>query len=62
MFRPSRTLQEGGSRSSRNVGAGCDGRVGVAGRARSMRTAKSCGPDTPTLVSSLRDDHAGDGG
>jgi hypothetical protein len=28
-----------------------------------LRTAKSCGPDTPTLVSSLRgDDLAGDGG
>jgi hypothetical protein len=26
-----------------------------------MRTAKSCGPDTPTLVSSWRDDLADDG-
>jgi hypothetical protein len=27
-----------------------------------MRTAKSCRPDTPTLVSSLREIPAGDGG
>jgi len=28
-----------------------------------LRTAKSCGPDIPTLISSLRDDDlAGDGG
>jgi hypothetical protein len=37
-----------------NVEAGCDGRVGVAGRAILMRTAKACGPGTPGLVSSLR--------
>src|SRR5277367_307242 len=42
------------ARSPRTLGAGCDGRVGVARRAIPMRTAKSCGPDTPTLVSSLR--------
>src|SRR5262249_26883113 len=35
-------------------GAGCGGRVGVARRATLARTAKSCGPDTPTLVASLR--------
>jgi hypothetical protein len=38
--------------------AGCDGRDGDAhdlscGRTALMLTAKSCGPDTPTLVSSL---------
>ena len=46
--------QRGGSRSSRTLGAGCDGRVGVAGRATLMRTAKTRGPDPPTLGSSLR--------
>ena len=45
--------QRGGSRSSRTLGAGCDGRVGVAGRAALMRTAKTRGPDLPTLGSSL---------
>ena len=33
--------------------AGCDGRVGVARRAARARTAKSRGPDAPTLASSL---------
>src|SRR5262249_29006304 len=42
--------RRGVSRSSRTLGAGCDGRVGVARRAMSMRTAKSCGPGTPWLV------------
>ena len=36
-----------------NVGAGCGGRVGAADERRAMRTAKSCGPDPPTLGSSL---------
>src|SRR6202008_4680198 len=40
---------------SRKVGAGCDGRCGVrrfgAGRKRSQRTAKSCGPGAATLAS-----------
>jgi hypothetical protein len=35
-----------------NVGAGCGGRGCVARRATLTRTAKSRGPDTPTLVSS----------
>jgi hypothetical protein len=39
-----------------NVGAGCGGRGSVRrdkrGRMMLSRTAKSCGPDTPTLVSS----------
>src|SRR5277367_1262320 len=37
------------AQSPRTLGAGCNGRVGVARRAMRMRTAKSCGPDTPTL-------------
>jgi hypothetical protein len=49
----------GGSRSSRTLSAGCDGRVGsqrgCRGRTIPARTAKSCGPDTPTLVSSERE-------
>src|SRR5204862_5771151 len=44
------------SRSSRNVGAGCDGRCGVrcvkACPAKSLRrTAKSCGPGAATVAS-----------
>jgi hypothetical protein len=35
-------------------GAGCDGREWCARRSVSLRTAKSCGPDLPTLGSSLR--------
>jgi hypothetical protein len=34
-------------------GAGCGGRGGCYRRERPKRTAKSCGPDTPTLVSSF---------
>jgi hypothetical protein len=46
-------LTRGVSRSSRTLGAGCGGR----GRAEKtngvfLRTAKSCGPDAPTLASS----------
>ena len=33
--------------------AGCGGRDDAVRRAASMRTAKSCGPDAPTLASSL---------
>jgi hypothetical protein len=35
-------------------GAGCGGRGCAFGRMALRRTEKSCGPDTPTLVSSLR--------
>jgi hypothetical protein len=46
----------GVSRSSRTLGAGGGGRGGVVaqlrGRTRPARTAKSCGPDAPTLASS----------
>jgi hypothetical protein len=44
------------SRSSRTLGAGCDGRVGAAWRAAQARTAKSCGPDIPMLMPSRQDD------
>jgi hypothetical protein len=53
-FAPSRAHRRGASRSSRTLSAGCDGRIDVARRAISMRTAKSCGPDTPRQVSSWR--------
>jgi hypothetical protein len=42
------------AQSPRTLGAGRDGRVGVARRAIQARTAKSCGPGIPTLMSSLR--------
>jgi hypothetical protein len=41
------------------LAAGCDGRVGAQDEARSMRTAKPCGPVPPTLGSSPRDDCRG---
>ena len=44
------------AQSPRTLGAGCDGRVGVARRATPIRTAKSCGPDPPTLGSSFAGD------
>jgi hypothetical protein len=44
---------EGASRSSRTSGAGCDGRGRAARRAVRSRTVKPCGPDLPTLGSSL---------
>jgi hypothetical protein len=56
---PSRSHKRGASRSSRTLGAGCSGRGSVrrarmrAGRMMLMRTVKSCGPDVPTLASSL---------
>jgi len=46
----SRFFERGVSRSSRTWEAGCDGRFGGARRAALMRTAKSCGPDAPTLA------------
>jgi hypothetical protein len=36
-----------------DVGAGCGGRRRRVDEGADLRTAKSCGPDTPTLVSSL---------
>ncbi len=37
-----------------NRGTGCGGRGCADNERRLKRTAKSCGPDTPTLVSSWR--------
>jgi len=48
--------QEGRSGSSRVLGAGSDGRVGVRRRRTLTRTAKTCGPDLPTLGSSCSRD------
>src|SRR5271167_2235287 len=45
--------QEGRWPSSLTLGAGCGGRGSAARRAALTRTAKSCGSDTPTLVSSF---------
>jgi hypothetical protein len=36
-----------------DVGLGCDGRGRRQRRGRYLRTAKSCGPDAPTLASSV---------
>src|SRR5258705_736669 len=58
---PSRAHKRGASRSSRTLGAGCDGRGSVrrarmrAGRMMLKRTAKSCRSDAPMLASSLRE-------
>ena len=48
----SRPLHRGAFRERHERGVGCDGRGGNARRAWLTRTAKSCGPDAPTLVSS----------
>ena len=58
---PSRLHWRGVSRSSRTLGAGCGGRKEAqravsAPTKASSRTAKSCGPDSPTLGSSLSGD------
>ena len=57
-------LKRGVSRSSRTLGAGCGGRFGAKRRMARKRTAKSCGPDAPTLASTRDDAFAscGDGG
>src|SRR5580693_217380 len=41
----------GAARERHGRGVGCDGRKGDARRAAPKRTAKSCGPDAPTLAS-----------
>jgi hypothetical protein len=46
----------GVSRSSRNAGAGCDGRYSAKRRATLQRTAKACGSGAPMQALSLRDD------
>jgi hypothetical protein len=56
-FSLSRTHKRGGSRSSRTLGAGCDGRTSpgavVARRVAVVRTAKSCGLGAPMQALSL---------
>ena len=46
------THKRGASRSSRTLGAGCDGRGNSQDERCYPRTAKPCGPDAPTLASS----------
>ena len=60
MMHASRGRKRGVSRSSRTLAGGCDGRIGsqrafCAWTNEPVRTAKSCGPDTPTLVPSRRE-------
>src|SRR6201988_3187719 len=57
----SRPTQRGGSRRHER-GAGCGGRGGALDGRGLQRTPKTCGPDTPTLVSSWRIDPRNDGG
>src|SRR5674476_1195511 len=45
-------LRQRGARDRHGRGAGCGGRGGADNERRVMRTAKSCGPDAPTLASS----------
>jgi hypothetical protein len=52
--RPVPSHSRGGSRSSRTRGGMRWTRVALLTRALIQRTAKSCGPDAPTLASSLR--------
>ena len=62
IFPWSRLDKRGASRSSRTLGAGCGGRLEAADETRLRRTAKSCGPGIPTLMSSWRKKlFAGDG-
>ena len=51
-FAPSRSSEGRCERHGR--GAGCGGRGGALDGRCGMRTAKSCGPDAPTLASSSR--------
>ena len=50
----SRPFPERGVGQRHQRGKGCGGRGGAVGRTARMRTAKSCGPDAPTLASSSR--------
>jgi hypothetical protein len=54
LFRASRAHRRGVSRSSRTLGAGCDGRFRCERRTHRRRTAKSCGSGVPTLTLSWR--------
>src|SRR6201998_4921087 len=58
---PSRPPQRGGSRRH-GRGAGCGGRGGALDGRCLQRTAKTCGPDTPTLGSSWGGDPGKGGG
>ena len=62
-FRVSHPVR-GAGRDRHERAVGCGGRGSCDGRAQAERTAKTCGPDTPTLVSSWREAKfpAGDGG
>jgi len=52
LWSPLSRSDRGTYRDRHERGAGCDGRGRTAGRAARTRTAKSCGPDSPTLGSS----------
>jgi hypothetical protein len=51
----SRPTRQGRFAIVTDVGLGCDGRGWRQRRERYLRTAKSCGPDAPTLASSWRE-------
>src|SRR5674476_306306 len=53
-------LRQRGARDRHGRGAGCGGRGGADNERRVMRTAKSCGPDAPTLASSSWEASLGD--
>jgi hypothetical protein len=60
---PSRPTQRGVSRSSRTLGWDAMDARGAADESAILRTAKSCGPDVPTLASSFAEaTPRGDGG
>jgi hypothetical protein len=55
MFRHPGPIQRGVSRSSRTLGRDAMDAGGAKDESVVLRTAKPCGPDTPTLVSSSRE-------
>src|ERR1700722_17631706 len=57
-----RPPHRGAYRDRHGRGAGCGGRGGADDESACSRTAKTCGPDAPTLASSLRSDPRNDGG
>jgi hypothetical protein len=54
IYNSRRPVPQRGVAQRHERGAGCGGRGCAFGRRALRRTEKSCGPDTPTLVSSLR--------
>ena len=54
--------EEGRCATSRNAGRDAVDASGAQDEGAFLRTEKTCGPDTPTLVSSWRNNSAGDGG